>query len=134
MASKWKDSDFIVNEMKEKMNIVPSIVENWAKTVKNKVSDGSVIVIEKMKGITQKAWKTIKEWKDYVVDKCKNIKLKLENTKSNITKEQKFDKKSIWDLVKANKELIDLTKQLIDKYDKSLKLLEEINKNLSKMK
>ena len=134
MASKWKDSDFIVNEMKEKMNIVPSIVENWAKTVKNKVSDGSVIVIEKMKGITQKAWKTIKEWKDYVVDKCKNIKLKLENTKSNITKEQKFDKKSIWDLVKANKELIDLTKQLIDKYDKSLKLLEEINKNLSKKK
>lgn len=139
MASKWKDSDFIVNEMKEKMNLIPSMVESWAKNVKNKVSDESVIVIEKVKGITKKAWETIKEWKDYVIDKCKNIKSKLKSTKSTATKEVKskwlnYDEKSIWDLVKANKELIDLTKQLIDKYDKSLKLLEEINKKLSKKK
>jgi hypothetical protein len=36
--------------------------------------------------------------------------------------------------VKTNKELIDTTKKLIDKYDKNLKLLKEINKNLSKKK
>ena len=115
------------------------MVENWAKNVKNKVSDESVVVIEKVKSLTEKAWKTIKEWKDYVVDKYQNIKTKLKSTKTATTKDSKQKKlndneKSISELIETNKELIDITKQLVDKYDKSLKLLEEINKNLSKKK
>ena len=44
------------------------------------------------------------------------------------------DDKAVSELIKTNKELIDITKQLMDKYDKSLKLMEQINKNLSKKK
>ena len=138
MASKWKDSDFIVNEMKKKMNLVPSMVENWAKNVKNKVSDESVIVIEKVKDLTQKAWDTIREWKDYVVDKYNNIKTKIKSSKStqkkSDSKETIIDEKLVWELVKANKDIINLTKKLIEKYDENMKLLEQINKNLSKKK
>lgn len=138
MASKWKDS-LVFEEMKSKLNTVPSLLEKWTKAVKAKISDSSVIVIEKAKTIRKKAWETLKEWKDYVVDKCKNFKTKLNNTKAiSSEKELKWEKsavndKSVWELVNANKELIYLTKKLIDKYDENLKLLEEINKNLSKM-
>ena len=139
MASKWKDSDFIVNEMKEKMNWIPSMVENWAKNVKNKVSDESVIVIENAKKLTKKAWTALRQWKDYIVDKYNGLKTKINNTKIASEKKVKpnestIDKNPVWELVKTNKELIDLTKKLIDKYDKNLKLLEEINKNLLKKK
>lgn len=140
MASwKWKDS-LTFEEMKNKLNIVPSIAEKWTKTIKNKISDGSVIVIEKAKNLTHKAWETFKEWKDYVVDKCKNLKNKLNNKKTTSSiKESKLEKpkisdETVYELVKSNKELINLTNKLIEKYDKSLKLLEEINKNLSKKK
>lgn len=140
MASKWKDSDFIVNELKSKFNWMSSIVEKWTTNVKNKISDESVIVIEKAKGLTQKAWKTIKEWKEYVLDKCKTIKTKLQSTKSTTVKKElkskgtDINEKLIWELVKSNQELIDITKELINKYDKCLKLTEQINKNLSKKK
>ena len=139
MASKWKDSDFIVNEMKEKMNWIPSMVENWAKNVKNKVSDESVIVIENAKKLTKKAWTALRQWKDYIVYKYNCLKTKINNSKIASEKKVKpnestIDKNPVWELVKTNKELIDLTKKLIDKYDKNLKLLEEINKNLLKKK
>lgn len=138
MASlKWKDS-LTFEEMKNKLNIVPSIVEKWTKTVKNKISDGSVIVIEKAKDLTQKAWETFKEWKDYVVDKCKNLKNRLGSTNTRTSKTESKSKKgeisekAVYELIKANKELIDITKKLVDKYEKSMKLLEQINKNLPK--
>lgn len=138
MSSKWKDS-LIFEEMKNKLNMVPSIVGKWTKSVKSKISDESVIVIERAKDLTQKAWETIKEWKDYVVSKYKDLKTKLNNTKTKSKKTTKsedttIDEKSVRELVKANKELIDLTKKLIEKYEESLKLLEQINKNLSKKK
>ena len=140
MASKWKDSDFIVNELKSKINWMSSIVERWTTNVKNKISDESVIVIEKAKGLTQKAWDTIKEWKEYVIDKYKTIKTKLKSTKSTTIKKGSKSKgtdmneKLVWELIKSNQELIDITKELINKYDKCLKLTEQINKNLSKKK
>lgn len=139
MTSKWKDSDFIVNEMKEKMNLIPSMVGNWAKNVKNKISDESVIVIENAKKLTKKAWTALRQWKDYVVDKYNGIKEKINNAKKTSknkinTSKSTIDEKAVWELVNANKELIYLTKKLIDKYDENLKLLEEINKNLLKKK
>lgn len=138
MPSKWKDS-LSLKEIKDKLGTVPSVVENWTKSVKNKISDESVIVIENAKKLTKKAWTALKKWKDYVVDKYNSLKTKINNTK--IVSEKKvrpdesvIDEKSVWELVKTNKELIDITKKLIDKYDKNLKLLKEINKNLSKKK
>ena len=138
MSSKWKDS-ISLKEIKDKLGTVPSVVENWTKSVKNKISDESVIVIENAKKLTKKAWTALRQWKDYIVDKYNGLKTKINNTK--ITSEKKvkpnesaIDKNPVWELVKTNKELIDLTKKLIDKYDKNLKLLEEINKNLSKKK
>ena len=139
MASKWKDTDLNINEIKNKLSSVPSIVEKWTKSVKSKISDESVIVIEKAKDLTKKAWKTIKEWKDYVVSKYKDLKTKLNNTKTTAKKRTEsenatIDEKSILELVKTNKELIDITKKLVDKYENNMKLLEQINKNLSKKK
>ena len=138
MSSKWKDS-ISLKEIKDKLGTVPSVVESWTKSVKNKISDESVIVIENAKKLTKKAWTALRQWKDYIVDKYNGLKTKINNTK--ITSEKKvkpnesaIDKNPVWELVKTNKELIDLTKKLIDKYDKNLKLLEEINKNLSKKK
>ena len=138
MSSKWKDS-ISLKEIKDKLGTVPSVVENWTKSVKNKISDESVIVIKNKKKLTKKAWTALRQWKDYIVDKYNGLKTKINNTK--ITSEKKvkpnesaIDKNPVWELVKTNKELIDLTKKLIDKYDKNLKLLEEINKNLSKKK
>ena len=138
MSSKWKD--FIsLKEIKDKLGTVPSVVENWTKSVKNKISDESVIVIENAKKLTKKAWTALKQWKDYIVDKYNGLKTKINSTK--IASEKKvrptksiINEKSVWELVKTNKELIDLTKKLIDKYNKNLKLLEEINKNLLKKK
>lgn len=137
MASKWKDTN--LTELKNKLNSVPSIVEKWTKKVKSKISDGSVVVIEKAKNLTQKAWETIKEWKDYVVDKYNNIRTKLKSSKStqkkgSDSKDVSIDNKSISELIEANKELIALTKKLVDKYEENIKLLEKINKNLSKKK
>lgn len=138
MSSKWKDS-VTLKEIKDKLSTVPSAVENWTKSVKNKISDESVIVIENAKKLTKKAWTALRQWKDYIVDKYNGLKTKINNTK--ITSEKKvrpnesiIDEKLVWELVKTNKKMIDLTKKLIDKYDENLKLLEEINKNLSKMK
>ena len=139
MASKWKDTDLNINDIKNKLSSVPSIVEKWTKSVKSKISDESVIVIEKAKGLTQKAWKTIKEWKDYVVSKYKDLKTKLNNAKTAPKKRAEtdnstIDEKSVLELIKINKELINTTRELVDKYEKSMKLLEQINKNLSKKK
>lgn len=138
MSSKWKDS-LSLKEIKDKLGTVPSVVENWTKSVKNKISDESVIVIENAKKLTKKAWTALRQWKDYIVDKYNGLKTKINNTKIAPEKkvrpnESVIDEKSVWELVKTNKELIDITKKLIDKYDKNLKLLKEINKNLSKKK
>ena len=138
MSSKWKDS-LSFKEIKDKLGTVPSVVESWTKSVKNKISDESVIVIENAKKLTKKAWTALRQWKDYIVDKYNGLKTKINNTKKTSEKkvrpnESIIDEKLVWELVKTNKEMIDLTKKLIDKYDKNLKLLEEINKNLLKKK
>ena len=138
MSSKWKDS-LSFKEIKDKLGTVPSVVENWTKSVKNKISDESVIVIENAKKLTKKAWTALKQWKDFIVGKYNGLKTKINSTKiasekQAISNGSTIDEKSVWELVKANKELINHTKKLIDKYDKNLKLLKEINKNLSKKK
>ena len=138
MSSKWKDS-LSFKEIKDKLGTVPSVVESWTKSVKNKISDESVIVIENAKKLTKKAWTALKQWKDFIVGKYNGLKTKINSTKIASEKQvipngSTIDEKSVWELVKANKELINLTKKLIDKYDKNLKLLEEISKNLLKKK
>ena len=138
MSSKWKDS-ISLKEIKDKLGTVPSVVESWTKSVKNKISDESVIVIENAKKLTKKAWTALKQWKDFIVGKYNGLKTKINSTKiasekQAISNGSTIDEKSVWELVKANKELINLTKKLIDKYDKNLKLFEEINKNLLKKK
>ena len=139
MATKWKDSDFIVNELKDKFNWVPSMVKKWTKNVKKKISDGSVVVMGKMKDITKNAWKTIKDWKDFVIDKCKILKTKLGNVQTKSwwkTDKQcvNSDEKTIIELMKANRELIDLTKKLIDKYEENTKFMKKLSKKLSTTK
>lgn len=136
MATKWNDSSILkINELKDKLSWVPSMVEKWTKNVKKKISDESVVVIEKVKDITEKAWKTIKEWKDYVVDKCKNLKTKIndiqvKSCKKDIQKNDEVDQNSISELIEMNKQLIELTKKLIDKYEENTKLINEISKKL----
>lgn len=132
MATKWKDSALIINELKDKFSWVPSMVEKKTKNVKKKIDDGSVVVIEKVKDVTEKAGKAIKEWKDYVVDKCKNLKTKLNNVQECTSKKVKYnDESSLSDLIEMNKQLIELTKKLINKYDENTKLINELSKKLS---
>ena len=135
MATKWKDSALIINELKDKFSWVPSMVETKTKNVKKKIDDGSVVVIEKMKDVTEKAGKAIKEWKDYVVDKCKNLKTKLNNVQERTSKKvTNNEEKSLSELIDMNKQLIELTKKLIDKYDENTKLINELSKKLSSSK
>mgnify|MGYP007056169681 FL=1 len=137
MASKWKDS-LASKEIKNKLSTVPATVKESTKSVENKISDESVIVIENAKKLTKKAWSALKQWKDFVVDKYNNLKTKLNNDETIVKKwtrsEKNIEEWLISDLIKTNQELIDLTKKLIDKYDENLKLLQEINRNLSKKK
>ena len=123
MSSKWKDS-LSLKEIKDKLGTVPSVVENWTKSVKNKISDESVIVIENAKKLTKKAWTALKQWKDFIVGKYNGLKTKINNTKKTSEKkvrpnESIIDEKLVWELVKTNKKMIDLTKKLIDKYPTS---------------
>ncbi len=137
MASKWKDS-LASKEIKNKLSTVPATVKESTKSVENKISDESVIVIENAKKLTKKAWSALKQWKDFVVDKYNNLKTKLNNDETIVKKwtrsEKNIEEWFISELIKTNHELIDLTKKLIDKYDENLKLLQEINRNLSKKK
>ena len=131
MATKWNDSSFTVNDLKNQLSWVPSVVEKGTKNMKKKIDDGSVIVIEKVKDMTEKAWKAIKEWKEYVVDKCKNLKTKLNDVQGK-TSDKKED--SISELIEMNKQLVELTKKLIDKYEENTKLINELSKKLSPTK
>ena len=134
MATKWDDSSLTINNLKDKMSWVPSMVGKSTEDVKKKISDGSVVVKEKVKNLKEKAGKTLKDWTDYVIDKCKNLKTKLTGVqlKSPINGVQlwSIDQKSVSELVETNKELVDLTKKLIEKYDETLKVLNEISQNL----
>ena len=56
------------------------------------------------------------------------------NTKKNKNINKDIENDLVSELVKSNKELINLVTNLVNKYDETLKILEEINKNLSKKK
>lgn len=131
MSAKWNDSTLTVNELKNKLIWVPSVVEKKTKNMKKKIDDGSVVVIEKVKDMGEKAWKAIKEWKDYVVDKCKNLKSKLNSKQSKVNNK---GENTLSELVEMNKELVELTKKLIDKYEENTKLINELSKKISPTK
>ena len=138
MMSKWTDS-LTMKEIKEKLNWVPSTVNEKTKIVKKKIEDGSITIKKWVKTISDKTSKNIQKWKDFVVETYNDIKSKINNisTKSKVGKNNikwSIDNDAISELIKSNKELITLVTKLVDKYDESIKLLDEINKNLSKKK
>lgn len=138
MATKWNDSVLTMDEIKDKLSWVPSMVEEKTKNVKKRISDKSVIVKGKVKDLTQKAGKTFKDWKSYVLDKCKTLKTKLGDIQIMPEEDTKDTTDScespVMELVKTNKELVKLTRELIDKYDETLKVLNEISKSISSSK
>ena len=147
MASKW-DNSLTFNEIKEKLSWVPTTVNEKAKIIKKKIEDSSVSIKKWVKTISDKTTENILKWKDFVVETYNDIKSKISDMSTKISdisakmKEKgekstckwSTNKDSMSELVKSNKELIKLVSKLVDKYDESLKLLEEINKNLSKKK
>jgi len=138
MMSKWTDS-LTMKEIKEKLNWVPSTVNEKTKIVKKKIEDGSITIKKWVKTISDKTSKNIQKWKDFVVETYNDIKSKINNinTQSKSGKNSikwNIDNDAISELIKSNKELIKLVTKLLNKYDESIKLLEEINKNLSKKK
>lgn len=138
MMSKWTDS-LTMKEIKEKLNWVPSTVNEKTKIVKKKIEDGSITIKKWVKTISDKTSKNIQKWKDFVVETYNDIKSKINNinTQSKSGKNSikwNIDNDAISELIKSNKELIKLVTKLVNKYDESIKLLEEINKNLSKKK
>lgn len=140
MASKWNDS-FTMKEIKEKINWVPTTVNEKTKIVKKKIEDSSDSIKKWVKTISKKTSENIQKWKDFVVETYNDIKSKINNI-STKAKEKwanpdikwSVDNSIVSELIKSNKELVNLVTKLLDKYDESLKLLEEINKNLSKKK
>jgi len=140
MSWKWTES-LSMSEIKDKITEVPATVNEKTKIVKKKITDGSDSIKQWVKTITEKTTKNLKKWKDFVVETYNDIKTKISNI--SVKSKDKGEKSStkwntdndaVSELVKSNKELIDLVTKLVDKYDESLKLLEEINKNLSKKK
>ena len=140
MASKWKDP-LTMEQIKEKLNWVPATVTEKTKTVRKKIEDNSDTVKKWVKNIWEKASENIQKWKDFIIETYNDIKSKINEVSTKVKEKwtetsNKWDinKDSIPELIKSNKELKNLVTKLIDKYDKSIKLLEEINKNLSKKK
>ena len=140
MASKWKDP-LTMEQIKEKLNWVPATVTEKTKTVKKKIEDNSDTVKKWVKNIWEKASENIQKWKDFIIETYNDIKSKINEVSTKVkekwvetSNKWNIDKDSISELIKSNKELKNLVTKLIDKYDKSIKLLEEINKNLSKKK
>ena len=140
MASKWKDP-LTMEQIKEKLNWVPATVTEKTKTVKKKIEDNSDTVKKWVKNIWEKASENIQKWKDFIIETYNDIKSKINEVSTKVkekwvetSNKWNIDKDSISELIKSNKELKNIVTKLIDKYDKSIKLLEEINKNLSKKK
>lgn len=140
MASKWKDP-LTMEQIKEKLNWVPATVTEKTKTVKKKIEDNSDTVKKWVKNIWEKASENIQKWKDFIIETYNDIKSKINEVSTKVkekwietSNKWDIDKDSISELIKSNKELKNIVTKLIDKYDKSIKLLEEINKNLSKKK
>ena len=147
MMSKWTDS-LTMKEIKEKLNWVPSTVNEKTKIVKKKIEDGSITIKKWVKTISDKTSKNIQKWKDFVVETYNDIKSKITDMSTKISdmsakmKEKwskvksnvNIDNNTLSKLIKSNKDLINTVTKLIDEYDKNLKLLEKINKNLSKKK
>lgn len=140
MSWKWTES-LSMSEIKDKITEVPATVNEKTKIVKKKITDSSDSIKQGVKTITEKTTKNLKKWKDFVVETYNDIKTKISNI--SVKSKDKGEKSStkwntdndaVSELVKSNKELINLVTKLVDKYDESLKLLEEINKNLSKKK
>lgn len=140
MASKWKDP-LTMEQIKEKLNWIPATVTEKTKTVKKKIEDNSDTVKKWVKNIWEKASENIQKWKDFIIETYNDIKSKINEVSTKVkekwvetSNKWNIDKDSISELIKSNKELKNIVTKLIDKYDKSIKLLEEINKNLSKKK
>ena len=145
----WKWKDFLTaQKMKETLNWVPSTVKEKTKVVKKKLENGSTTIKKWVKTISDKTSKKIQKWKDFVVETYNDIKTKFSDISTKVKEkwwknesEISINNNSISELTKTNKDLLESNKKLVeiisklvDKYDESLKILEEINKNLSKKK
>lgn len=137
MIMTWKWKDFLTaQKMKETLNWVPSTVKEKTKVAKKKLENGSDSIKKWVKNITEKTSNNLQKWKDFVVETYKYIKSKITsiNTKKNKNVTGFSENNLVSELEKSNKEIIGLVSNLVNKYDESLKILEEINKNLSKKK